>query len=474
MKRRDFFKSAGVIAAGTVVSPKLFASESSVSDIFNPETDKRGDLNDEFQMKRLGADVNRTITVAVLGAGNRGNVYARYSKSFPNAMKIVAVADINPERLKNFGDAYGIPAEARFKSADEFLAQPKMCDAVIVSTPDNVHYVPTMKALAAGYDVLLEKPMCQTEKECRDILAMSHKTGGIVAVCHVLRYAPYFLAMKAAIKAGMVGDVVSVQHLEPIQYAHMAHSYVRGNWRNSDETTPIILAKSCHDLDILRFLIDQPCRTIVADGSLYFFKPEHAPEGAPARCTDNCPHEKDCPYSAIDIYYKKRHHIRALSNDYTRAVTPEEIMTALKTGPYGRCVFRCDNNQPDHYVANMVFGDGITASFSMEAFAPHGGRRTRIMGTHGFIDGDGHQFTVTEFGTMKKRVWNKKVSEIAEYKDSGHGGGDHGVLRDFLEAVCWNDVSRLTSAVDVSVESHVMGFDAEKSRRTGKKVQVKI
>ena len=120
------------------------------------------------------------------------------------------------------------------------------------------------------------------------------------------------------------------------------------------------------------------------------------------------------------------------------------------------------------------FEDGVTAAFSMEAFAPNGGRRTRIMGTRGFLDGDGHQFTVTEFGTMKKHVWNKKVSEIPEYKDAGHGGGDHGLLRDFLEAVCWNDVSRLTSSVDVSVESHVMGFDAEKSSKNGKKVKVKI
>ena len=476
MKRREFFKSAGIIAAGAVISPKALAgnADSGLADIFNPETDKKGDLNDAFPMKSLKADVNRQITVAVIGAGNRGNVYAKYAKMFPSTMKLVAVADINPERLEGFGKNYGIPASARYKSADELLAQPKLCDAVVVSTPDDLHYVPTMKALEKGYHVLLEKPMAQTEKECRDILAMSRKTGGIVAVCHVLRYAPYFIAMRDAIRKGMLGDVVSVQHLEPIEYAHMAHSYVRGNWRDSNKTTPIILAKSCHDLDIIRFLVEKPCQTIVADGSLYFFKEANAPEGAPLRCTDNCPHEKDCPYSAIDIYYRKRRHLRALSDDFTRNPGPEEVMEALKTGPYGRCVFHCDNNQPDHYVANMVFEDGITAAFSMEAFAPNGGRRTRIMGTRGFIDGDGHQFTVTKFGTMKKHVWNKKISEIPEYKDAGHGGGDHGLFRDFLEAVCWNDVKRLTSSVDVSVESHVMGFDAEKSRKNGKKMKVKI
>ena len=149
-------------------------------------------------------------------------------------------------------------------------------------------------------------------------------------------------------------------------------------------------------------------------------------------------------------------------------------MTAIKTGPYGRCVYHCDNDQPDHYIANMVFQDGVTVSFSMEAFSPSGGRRTRIMGTKGYIDGDGEQFTLTEFGSMKRRVWNQKIEEIAEYKGSGHGGGDHGVLRDLLEAVCWNDESRLTSTVAVSVESHVMGFDAEKSRKNGRKMKVRV
>ena len=474
MKRRDFLKTMPLLTAGMALSPTLLASNATSGDVFNPETDKAGDLNDTFPMKSLGADVNRTITVAVLGAGNRGNVYASYTKKFPYAMKVVAVVDINPRRLETFGNEYNIPLAARFNSLEEFFSCPKMCDAVIVSTPDNLHYEPTMKALESGYHVLLEKPMCQTEKECRNILAMTQKTGLIVAVCHVLRYAPYFIAMQRAIKSGMIGDIVSIQHFEPIQYAHMAHSYVRGNWHDSRQTTPIILAKSCHDLDMLRYLIDKPCQTIVADGSLYFFKAKNAPQGAPERCTDGCPHEKECPYSAIDIYLHKRRHVRALSNDFSRRITNDEIMSALKSGPYGRCVFRCDNDQPDHYVSNMVFADGVTASFSMEAFAPSGGRRTRVMGTHGYIDGDGAQFTLTRFRSMKKHVWNKKVSEIPEYKDSGHGGGDHGVLRDFLEAVCWNDLGRLTSTVDVSVESHIMGFCAEKSRKNGKKVKVNL
>ncbi len=475
MKRRDFLRNAGLLAAGSVIAPELVAKESmgEMADIFNPETTEDGELNDLFAARPLKADVNRVMTVAVVGTGARGNVYARYAKKFPSVMKIVGAADINPVRLKNFAEKYDLPADKCFNSADEFFTVPKFADIVVISTPDNVHYVPTMKALQAGYHVLLEKPMCQTEKECRDILAMTKKTGGIVAVCHVLRYAPYFMAMREAIQKGMIGDIVSVQHLEPIQYSHMAHSFVRGNWRSSKQTTPIILAKSCHDLDIIRYLVGKPCETIVADGSLYLFKKENAPQGAPLRCTDGCPHEQNCPYSAIDIYKRKRLYVRHLTNLNPKP-SEAEVMEALKNGPYGRCVYFCDNDQPDHYVANMAFKDGITAAFSMEAFAPSGGRRTRIMGTRGFIDGDGQQFTLTEFGSMKMKVWNKKVDEIPEYKDSGHGGGDHGVLRDLLEAVCWNDENRLTSTVAISVESHVMGFDAEKSRKNGKKMKVRV
>lgn len=477
MKRRDFLKNAGLLAAGGVFAPELVAKESmgEIADIFNPETTEPGELNDYLNSVRtLKADVNRVMRVAVIGAGSRGNVYASYAEKFPSVMKVVGVAEIKPVRRETFAKRYDIPADKCFKSADEFFTVPKFCDIVVIATPDNLHYGPTMKALAAGYHVLLEKPMCQTEKECRDILALSKKTGGIVAVCHVLRYAPYFVAMREAVRSGMIGDIVSMQHLEPIQYSHMAHSFVRGNWRSSKETTPIILAKSCHDLDIIRYLVGKPCETIVADGSLYLFKKENAPEGAPLRCTDGCPHEKDCPYSAIDIYARKHRHLQGLRTEFTRPITDEEIMTAIKTGPYGRCVYHCDNDQPDHYIANMVFQDGVTASFSMEAFSPSGGRRTRIMGTKGYIDGDGEQFTLTEFGSMKRRVWNQKIEEIAEYKGSGHGGGDHGVLRDLLEAVCWNDESRLTSTVAVSVESHVMGFDAEKSRKNGKKMKVRV
>lgn len=476
MKRREFLKGIGLTAAAATVAPKLLASPmglvpAAAPDNFNPDTTEPGELNNmDFGIRDLKAKINRQITVVVVGYGSRGKTYCSYAERFPDLVKVVGVSDINPVRKEACARLFNIPAEHQFGDFHEILSVPKFADAMIICTPDDIHFEPCMKAMDLGYDVLLEKPMAPTEKECRQLLAKSRKTGRILATCHVLRYAPYFIAMREVVKSGAIGDVVSVQHMEPIEYGHMAHSYVRGIWRNSDQSTPIILAKSCHDLDIIRWIVDKPCESIVADGSLYLFKKENAPEGAPMRCTDGCPHEKDCPYSAIKIYKELKHHLYVFDN--LDRSDDEQIMERLRTTQYGRCVYHCDNNQPDHYVANMVFAGGITSSFNMEAFTLHGGRRTRIMGTRGMIDGDMESFSVTDFNTQRLKKWNMKVEEIADYKGSGHGGGDHALFRDFVEAVAFQDPSKLSSTVDVSIESHLMGFAAERSRKSGKKEKI--
>ena len=421
------------------------------------------------KMPEMDAGLAKPVTVMVIGAGSRGRTYARYAEKFPQSMKVVGVADLNPNRRKAMAKKHNIPVENQFGHFNDALSKAKLADAVVIATPDNLHYEPCMKALELGYDVLLEKPVAPTEKECRAILKQAHKYNRIVAVCHVLRYAPYFVALKEVLASGAIGDIVSVQHMEPIQYAHMAHSYVRGNWPLADKTTPIILAKSCHDLDIMRWLIDKPCESIAAEGSLYLFRPENAPKGATERCTDGCPHEAECPYSAIDIYERRKRHLGVF--DLPRK-DPALIREKLKTTNYGRCVFRCNNDQCDHYVAILKFKDGVTASFTMDAFTPWGGRRTRIMGTKGFIEGDMSTFTFYDFRTGHKSVWDQKVSEVAEYKGSGHGGGDHLLVRDFLRAVSAQDEKLLSSTIDVSIESHVMGFMAEKSRKSMKKVKI--
>lgn len=465
MKRRDFLKNIGLAAAGAAVAPELMAASPAL-----PAEDVKikGELNDvNIGFRSLKADVKRQLTVVIVGAGNRGTVYTDYALKYPDVVKIVGVSDINPDRAQRMAKKHNIPADRVYGDFHEIMAVPKFADAMIIATPDDVHFEPCMMALALGYDVLLEKPMAQTAEQCRRLLAQSRKYGRILATCHVLRYAPYFLALRHFITNGTIGDLVSIQHMEPIQYAHMSHSYVRGKWRDSKQTTPIILAKSCHDLDIIRWLVDSPCESIVADGSIYLFKESMAPAGAPARCTDGCPHEANCPYSAIDIYVRKKGYLYVFDN--LDKNDDNAIMERLRTTEYGRCVYHCDNDQPDHYVADMVFKGGVTSSFTMDAFTPWGGRRTRVMGTRGMIEGDMKSFTITDFLTRKTSVWNMDVNEVAEYKGAGHGGGDLALFRDFVEAVAYQDPARLSSTVDVSIESHLMGFAAEKSRKSGRK-----
>ena len=460
----------GLLMAGAVV----LDAEAKASSVMALSEGEMPDLVSEKKILTsvapMDAKLDKPVTVLVIGAGGRGRTYARYAEKFPNSMKIVGVADLNPGRRKAMAAKHNIPAENIYGDFREALSRAKFADAVIIATPDNLHYEPCMKALELGYDVLLEKPVAPTEKECRDILKQAHKYNRIVAVCHVLRYAPYFVALKQVVDSGALGELVSIQHMEPIQYAHMAHSYVRGNWPLADKTTPIILAKSCHDLDILRWIIGKPCETIAAEGSLHLFKAENAPKGAPERCTDGCPHESECPYSAIDIYERRKRHLGVF--DLPNRNDVALIREKLKTTNYGRCVYRCNNDQCDHYVAIMRFQEGITASFTMDAFTPWGGRRTRIMGTKGFIEGNMKTFTFYDFRTGHKSVWDQKVSEIPEYRDSGHGGGDHMLVRDFVRAVSAQDESILSSTIDVSIESHVMGFMAEKSRKSMKKVKI--
>lgn len=403
--------------------------------------------------------IGKAVTAITLGAGNRGNVYGNYAAKYPDRLDIVGVAEPIGIRNDRYCELHNIPLEYSFDTWEQVFEQPKFADAIIITTPDDLHYGPCMAALAMGYDVLLEKPIAPTEAECRDILALAQKTGRIVAVCHVLRYAPYFIELRKLIQEGKIGDIVSVQHFEPIEHVHMAHSFVRGNWHNSKETTPIILAKSCHDLDILRWIIDKPCERVAAFGGLKWFREANKPEGATARCMDGCAVEKECPYSAMKIYYRDRQRTYVFDLPEDQEQHGEAILEYLRTTNYGRCVYQMENDQPDHIIANLEFTDGVTASFSMEAFTSYHGRRTRIMGSHGDIVGDMRQFEHTDFLTGKKTRW--------EMSTDGHGGGDWNLLADWIQAVATQDKSILSSSIDASVESHIMGFTAEKSRVKG-------
>ncbi|MBK9290012.1 MAG: Gfo/Idh/MocA family oxidoreductase [Bacteroidetes bacterium] len=453
LSRREMIRLLGLAAAGAMIPSKLVPNPFGIEPLIMPD-------DPPFVP-------DKPVTAITLGAGARGNTYGNYAIQFPDQLKIVGVAEPNPIRNERYARKHDISPGNRFNSWEEVFERSKFADAIIITTPDDLHYGPAMAALAMGYDLLLEKPIAPTEKECRDILAQAQKTGRIVAVCHVLRYAPYFIRLRNLIQSGAIGRLVSIQHMEPIEHVHMSHSFVRGNWHNSRQTAPIILAKSCHDLDILRWLVDKSSKRVQAFGQLSWFREENAPQGAPARCTDGCPAEANCPYSALRIYYRNRTWLYVFDLPDEKEKHGEAILNYLKTTNYGRCVYRMDNDQCDHYVSNIEFETGITASFSMDAFTPWGGRRTRVMGSMGFIEGDMDQYTFYDFRTGEKLSVESKAIEIEEYKHSGHGGGDWRLVADFVKAVAKQDPNLLTSTIAQSIESHIMAFAAEKSRLGG-------
>lgn len=457
--RRDAIKVIGL--ASMPVSLSSWATNEKGEPIILPD--------DIFHQK-----LSNPLTAITLGAGSRGNVYGDYAVEYPDQLDIVGVAEPIPFRNERYTKKHNITPANRFNTWEDVFKKPKFADAVIISTPDTLHYGPCMAALKMGYDVLLEKPISPSEKECRDIMELTKKTGRIVAVCHVLRYSPYFIRLKELLQSGAIAEVVSLQHFEPIEHVHMSHSYVRGNWHNSKESTPIILAKSCHDLDIIKWMLGKSSKKIQAFGDLKWFTNKNAPQGSAARCTDGCAVEKTCPYSALKIYYRQRQRTYVFDLPEEKEKEAEAIMNYLKTTNYGRCVYRMNNDQCDHYTTNILFDDNITASFSMEAFTPWGGRRTRIMGSMGFIEGDMTQFTIYNFSSGESKKFETKALDVANYKNEGHGGGDWRLVANWIQAVAQQNPTLLTSTIDNSIESHVMGFAAELSRKESRVMDIKM
>lgn len=446
--RRDLIKTMGALSVGAALPGQLFA----------------GALKEEtyaWDYRSLPTTA-RKITAITLGAGSRGNVYGDYAVKYPAELDIVGVAEPIPLRNERYAQKHNIPAANRFTTWEHVFKRPKFADAIIITTPDDLHYGPAMQALALGYDLLLEKPIAQSWAQCNDILQQANRYKRIVAVCHVLRYAPYYRKVKEVIDSGALGSLISIQHLEPIEHVHMSHSYVRGNWRREADTNPIILAKSCHDLDILRWWVGKPCNYISSFGSLKWFKADNAPAGSTPRCTDGCAVEASCPYSALKIYQRNRTWLHHFDLPADKSQHEAAILKNLKEGPYGRCVYRCDNDVPDHQIVSMEFDDQITVNFSMEAFTSYAGRRTRIMGSMGDLVGDENELYIADFRTGEIVKWN--VRDHAS-EASGHGGGDWGLVRDWLRAVEQQDSGLLSSSLEASMESHQMGFLAEKSRR---------
>ena len=407
------------------------------------------------------------VKVAIIGLGGRGkDTYSKYVNRFPEKMQIVAIADPIESKRKDVAAIYGIPEENCYASAEELLAKDRLADVAFICTPDKMHYPHAMAALEKGYHLLLEKPVSTSAQECADIAAAAHKYNRQVQVCHVLRYTPFYQEIKKQIDSGRIGEIVTVQAMENVQYWHQAHSFVRGNWKKKETSSPMILAKCCHDMDILLWLTGKKCRYVSSYGDLYLFRPEKAPEGAALRCTDDCKVKDTCPYNAENFYIRDRllkGRDKWPVNILNSYPTVENITEALKTGNYGRCVYHSDNDVVDHQVVNALMDDGVTINFTMSAFTSTGGRTMKIMGTMGDItaDMDENWIRIGEFGKEPEVI---DVRALAT-DFSGHGGGDFRMVEELLDDILEDKEPGcgLTS-IDKSLESHYLALAAEDSR----------
>lgn len=446
---------------------------------------------------------SRPITLAVIGAGNRGrDTYGRWCLAHPDAARVVAVAERDSARLTAMADEHGLGAEAAFADWRGLLAQQRLADAIVVATPDREHAAPTIAALDAGYDVILEKPIAPTPDEVRAVGEAAGRTGGSVTVAHVLRNTAFFSTLKALLDEGRIGELVTIEHAERIGYWHFAHSFVRGNWRNEALSSPMILAKACHDLDLVRWLAGDRCTTVASFGGLHHFRPEQAPEGALDRCTDGvrrCPAAPECPFDAVRLYVERTREVTAWPiSVITDDPSPAGRLRALAGGPYGRCVYRSDNDVADHQVVALEFANGVRASLTVTGLTADNTRRITLTGTRGELRGrlDTGEIELRRFlpspDATSAGPWDRDALGRSAMRDDerlvlhatpvplydGHGGGDDGFLTDAIARLAARRDGGAEQARDartslaVSIDSHVMAFAAEESRHQRRMVEL--
>lgn len=410
----------------------------------------------------------KKVSAILIGAGNRGaEAYASYALSHPEELEFVGIAEPRDERREEFRQKHGIPVENAFKSYEEVFLREKFADFVLIATQDHMHTEPMAMAMEKGYDILVEKPISPVKEELEDLKKKSVTYEGMLSVCHVLRYSPFFRKVKEVIDSGRLGELITIQHMESIGFWHMAHSFVRGNWRNTKESSPIILAKTCHDFDILLWLTGKKCLRVSSFGGLRHFKEEMAPVGATKRCTDGCPHKETCPFYAPRFYME---HERAVVDGFRKVVTMDEtregLMKALETGPYGRCVYHCDNDVCDHQIVNMEMEDGLTISFTVSAFTNACERTITIHGTRGELRGNMEEdrVEVIDFLTGEKEVMKLETPKV------GHSGSDESMMRELTALIAEGRQKENISNATQAIDSHLIAFAAEESRLGGGKV----
>jgi predicted dehydrogenase len=457
---------------------------------------------------------SRLVRAALIGAGNRGReIYGAWARGHPERLKIAAVADPDPARRALAASEHGIPPELAFFDWRDLVASARVdVEACLVCTQDAMHAEPALAALSRGWHVLLEKPMATTREDCLRLVAASEAAGRQLRVCHVVRYTDFFQALKRCLDSGIIGTPIHIAHTENVSFWHFGHSYVRGNWGRSADSSPLILAKTCHDLDILYWLVGRPALRLSSFGSLSWYRPENAPADAPARCLDGCPHAKECLWEADSLYGSgsrvlgvghraENPLVRAASSmaisgtrvlrgigraipglsslgewkswpasAMTSDFSPEAKERALREGPYGRCIYRCGNDQPDHEAVSIEFDGGLTATMTVQGLSNLDGRTIRVDGSEGTIEGRftyaGERLEYWDHRRMRRHLLYRKG-----LTGDAHGGGDAGLISSFVDSLVEGGGEALTSA-RASLESHLMGFAAEKARLDGRVVSL--
>jgi predicted dehydrogenase len=423
---------------------------------------------------------SRPVSLAIVGAGARGaEAYGRYALEHPEQARVVAVAEPDELRRARFAADHQLPAGGVFADWTALLASERLADGLIVATPDRLHVGATLAGLKLGYDILLEKPIAPTETEVELVVDQARASQGTVTVAHVLRYAPFFIKLRELLDAGSVGQLIGITQHENIGYWHFAHSYVRGSWRRADLASPMLLAKACHDLDLLRWFAAAACTRISSFGGLHHFTAENAPAGAPARCTDGCPVADECPFYAPRFYIERLAGVTGMPiSAITADPSPEGRLRALREGPYGRCVYRSDNDVADHQVVLLEFDNGVNATLTVSAFTASNTRTIKLMGTRGEIRGrlDSGEIELHSFQPAAVERW--RIDALPTGSALGyatHAGGDEALMADFcahLRRRREGEPAATLTSLQSSLESHRMAFAAEDARRQGTVVRL--
>ncbi len=418
----------------------------------------------------------KKLKVILIGAGGRGRRYTKVMKTMPERFELVGIAEPIESLRESIREVHDVDPANCYESWDQILDRPKFADIAIITTMDQLHYAPAMKAIEMGYDLLLEKPVAPTPEECVDIWRQAEKYGTKIMVCHVLRYTPFFMQLKKILDDGTVGDIISMEHIEAVGNIHQTISYVRGRWGNEARSSSMLLAKCCHDLDILQWLLGKECKKIQSFGSLVHFRPENAPEGATERCMDGCPHIDTCYYYTYPIYVEKRYVIGSRRHTAMKAhPTDEDILHTMATTQVGKCAYKCDNDVVDHQIVNMEFEGGTTVSMTMSAFTK-GGRKTHIMGTKGELWATmGNKecpFEFFDFATREIRPLKAEIAIAGDSITTGHGGGDAGIVDALYRYVTGELTAEEVSEIGISCKNHMLVFAAEESRHTDTVVSV--